>query len=117
MKTYKLLITDEIFSSLIADFNEMLKKTILTMQSKESENGKINLELKISLNQKLSGFENKEKKVFVNPKFHHKVTSSIQIKDEVSGEIDGEYELISDNGNCYIRKDDSQYSLFDDVEK
>lgn len=55
---YKLLITDDIFKGLRENFNSMLTRTLHTMRSKGSDSGKINLELKISLNHDVLEFNN-----------------------------------------------------------
>ena len=110
MKIHELLITDDIFSGLRLDFNMMMRKTLHTMQSKGSDSGEVNLKLKISLNHGLQ----KTGKKYINPKFEHKITSVIQMKNEVTGTIEGRYELNSDNGQYYIQEiEDPQCSLFD----
>ena len=119
MKTHELLITDDIFSGLRQDFNMMLRKTLHTMQSKGSDEGEVNLKLKIALRHEIKETETiifgKETKEYINPKFGHKVTSVIQMKDEVTGEIDGKYELTSNNGQYRIQEvENPQVSLFDD---
>ncbi len=118
MKTYELLITDNIFCELRENFNAVMKKTLFTMQSKGSDSGKINLELKIFLNHDVlelgSGIFGKETREYVNPAFEHKVTSTIQIKDEKTGKIDGKYELVSADGSYFIKEiENPQRSLFD----
>ena len=89
MKTHKLFITDEIFEEVRKNFNSVLMKTLHTMRSKGSDDGKVNLELKILLEHDTLEFSSfafgKETREYTNPIFEHKVTSSIQIKDEVTG--------------------------------
>ena len=119
MKTYELLITDDIFSGLRLDFNTMLRRTLHTMQSKGSDTGEVNLKLKIFLSHELqetgSIIFGKEEKEYINPKFEHKVTSVIQMKDEVTGTIEGKYELTSNNGQyCVQEIENPQVSLFDE---
>ena len=119
MKTHELLITDEIFTGLRQDFNMMMRKTLNTMQSKGSDVGEINLKLKIFLNHELqetgSAIFGSETKKYINPKFEHKVTSVIQMKDEVTGKIEGKYELNLNNGQYYIQEiENPQCSFFDD---
>lgn len=118
MKTYELLVTDDIFCELRENFNAVLKRTLFTMESKGSDSGKINLELKISLSHDVlesgSDIFGKETREYVNPAFEHKVTSTIQIKDEETGKINGKYELVSMDGKYYIKEiENSQRSLFD----
>lgn len=119
MKTHKLLITDDIFYELRANFNSVLTKTLHTMRSKGSDSGKVNLELKISLEHDILEFSSfafgKKTREYTNPMFEHKVTSTIQIKDEVTGKIKGKYELVSeDGGYCVQEIDNPQCSLFED---
>ena len=122
MKKYELLITDDIFTGLRTNFNMILRKTLFTMQSKDSDGGEINLKLKIALNHNILEFDNnvfgKEMKEYINPSFEHKITSSIHIKDETSGKICGKYELISENGMYYIQElENPQRSFFDNMEE
>ena len=119
MKTHELLITDEIFTGLRQDFNMMMRKTLNTMQSKGSDGGEINLKLKISLSHELLELDSSifggGTKEYINPKFEHKVTSVIQMKDEVTGKIEGKYELNLNNGQYYIQEiENPQCSFFDD---
>jgi len=119
MKTHKLLITDEIFNELRTNFNSVLIKTLHTMRSKGSDSGKVNLELKISLEHGILEYSSfafgNEKREYTNPVFEHKVTSTIQIKDEVTGKIKGKYELVSEDGSYYVQEiENQQCSFFDD---
>lgn len=119
MKTYRLSITDSIFEGVRANFNAILTRTLHTMRSKGSDNGKINMELKISLEHDIlevgSAVFGKETKEYTNPRFEHKITSTIQIKDEVTGKIEGKYELAEEDGLYFVQEiENPQRSLFDE---
>lgn len=121
MKTHKLSITESIFEGLRTDFNAILTRTLHTMRSKGSDSAKINMELKISLEHDIlevgSAVFGKETKEYTNPKFEHKITSTIQIKDDVTGKIEGKYELVEEDGLYFVQEiENPQRSLFDDLE-
>ncbi len=119
MKTRELLITDDIFKDLRQDFNIMLRRILHAMRSKGSDRGEINLKLKIVLSHELSELDSSifgnGTKEYINPKFEHKVTSTIQMREGLIGKIEGKYKLNSEDGKYYIQEiENPQCSLFDE---
>lgn len=108
--TMELTLEGIAFNGLKSDFNTMLRKTLNKMCQKESEQAEISVKVKIS-------FEKIEDMGIIKPKFDHKVSSAIQIKDEVSGCLKGDYMLAWDSSkNEYVMKPikDKQVSIFDE---
>lgn len=117
----KLNINSNAFESMKADFDKVLKRTLVNMQNKESDEATLTLKLSISLTEmEVPDFEsaspNAMRKIH-NPRFDHKVSSVMQIKTEESGHLKGEYELVWDEeAQDFVMKpiDDGQRTLFDD---
>lgn len=109
---------DDIFEFMKLNFDEMLNNILFSMQKKESDSGELTLKLKISLSTETKEqFDNifgKETISYIKPKFEHKITSSIQIKDERSGSFNEDYKLVSEDGKYYVQKiEDIQQNIFD----
>lgn len=116
---YELNLDSDAFGALKTDFNQILRRILSKMEKHESEEAKMNVEMKISLQKvdarDLSSNGNHTREV-LKPTFKHKVTSAISLKDEKSGFLGGNYELVwdEDSGDYILRPiDDGQYSLFD----
>lgn len=111
------------FSKMKADFNNILRKTICNMQIKESSDATLTIKLNISLTDATapdfsSPYSNTMRKI-IKPRFDHKISSVMQIKNEASGSLKGEYELVFDKyQNDWLMKpiDSGQTSLFDSVD-
>jgi ribosomal protein S25 len=125
MVKYALNLESEAFNSLKMDFNNMLRKILATMTQKESENGEINIKLKITLygttapDIQTSEYH-ADREVFC-PKFEHTITSSIQIKEKATGFVGGfDYELVWDKhlGEfVMLPVQDAQQSMFDEPDE
>jgi hypothetical protein len=122
---FRLSLKGDAFNALASDFDQMLRKTLNTMISKETEEAEITAKVKISLT---SGYAPDteqhayaaERETFI-PKFTHKVTLLMNTKDEKSGFTGGsDYELVwdKDQGDYFMRPikesgNSSQTSLFE----
>lgn len=116
----KMTLDSDIFDQLRTDFNFVLQRLIGNMLEKESNDGSMTLKLDISLdNEYIPNFDENvdgETREIHKPKFKHKVTSSVQIKDEKSGNMDSEMELVMDENGCYVLKpiaNTTQRTIFD----
>jgi len=112
-------INDNTFMDMKADFNNVLKKTLTNMELKESDAAEITLKLKITVTRENSPFEEPIREIVV-PKFDHRVSSVMQIKDEAIGSLGGNCELVFDTiaGEWVMREiDTGQQSLFDEPEE
>lgn len=88
------------FSDMKRDMNFVLQRLLGNMQEKGATEGSMTLKVDISLtNEYIPNYvpevEGESRKIS-KPKFKHKVTSAVQIKDEKSGNLDTEMELTFD---------------------
>ena len=103
-----LSIENDLFENLKVDFDDMLLRTVINMNSRGAEDGSISIKLNINL-------ERDENGTCIRPSFSHNISSAVTIKDKVAGEMIGDYELIWDdeNGNYALSLlDDGQETLF-----
>lgn len=88
------------FSDMKRDMNFVLQRLLGNMQEKGATEGSMTLKVDISLTDEYipnydPEIEGESRKIS-KPKFKHKVTSAVQIKDEKSGNLDTEMELTFD---------------------
>lgn len=85
------------FSDMKRDMNFVLQRLLGNMQEKGATEGSMTLKVDISLtNEYIPNYDPEvegESRKISKPKFKHKVTSAVQIKDEKSGNLDTEMEL------------------------
>ena len=117
--TIALTLESEIFNELKENFNAVLQKTLINMESKESEQAELTMKLKISLTNDtapdFSEIKYKAEREIVRPTFTHKISSVMQTKCEKSGEVIGDYELVwdKDSGKYIMRPiDNGQMTMF-----
>lgn len=88
------------FSGMKRDMNFVLQRLLGNMQEKGATEGSMTLKVDISLtNEYIPNYDPEvegESRKISKPKFKHKVTSAVQIKDEKSGNLDTEMELTFD---------------------
>ena len=100
-KQYELTLNSETFAALKADFDLVLKKTLSNMQKKGSDSAEVEVSLKIALSKaedsdiKINDLDGMREVLI--PRFDHKVASVLQIKDEASGTLGGNFELVFDD--------------------
>ena len=96
----ELTLNSSTFVALKADFDNALQKTLRNMQQKGSEAAEVKVSLKISFIKGVISdilLDNPEgQREMIIPQFDHKVSSVLQIKDEASGRLGGEFELVYD---------------------
>ena len=109
-KQYELTLNSETFAALKADFDLVLKKTLSNMQKKGSDSAEVKVSLKIALykaedsNIKINDLDGMREVLI--PRFDHKVASVLQIKDEASGTLGGNFELVFDeNRKSWIMRE------------
>lgn len=103
------------------DVNFVLQKLIGNMVEKGSANGSLTLKIDVSLTQEyIPNYDPKvegESRKINKPSFKHKVTSTVQIKDEKAGSMDTEMELAfdEDSGEYVLQPvaNTAQKSIFD----
>lgn len=88
------------FSDMKRDMNFVLQRLLGNMQEKGATERSMTLKVDISLtNEYIPNYDPEvegESRKISKPKFKHKVTSAVQIKDEKSGNLDTEMELTFD---------------------
>ena len=108
-------LENETLQAMKHDMDEIINKTIKTMQMSQSSEGTVTVKLKISIENR--GIANETVyRTGIIPKFEHDVQSVVQTKDKKSGQMSGENELVYDAENdCwYMRDIRAQISMFDD---
>lgn len=103
------------------DVNFVLQKLIGNMVEKGSTNGSLTLKINVSFTQEyIPNYDPKvegESRKINKPSFKHKVTSTVQIKDEKAGSMDTEMELAfdEDSGEYVLQPvaNTAQKSIFD----
>ena len=96
----KLVLEDSTFEEARQNFNRVLQRLLKNMIDSGSLEGAINLKIDVSLVQEyIPNYDPEvegESRKIQKPKFKHKVTSSITVKDELSGNKNPEMELVWD---------------------
>lgn len=111
----------ETFAGIKRDMNFVLQRLLGNMQEKGATDGSMTLKIDVSFDTEyIPNYDPKiegESRRIEKPKFKHKVTSTVQIKDEKSGNMDTEMELVFDEDTGeYVMKpiaNTEQRSIFD----
>lgn len=117
----ELRLDGELFDQVREDFNFVLQRLLGNMQEKGADSGALTLKLEIDFDtERIQNFDpdiEGETRTINKPKFKHKITSTVQIKDEKGGNMDTEMELVMDEeSGCYILQpvaNTTQRSFFD----
>ena len=117
----ELRLDGELFSQVRDDFNFVLQRLLGNMQEKGADSGALTLKLEIDFDtDRILNFDPSvegETREINKPRFKHKITSTVQIKDEKGGNMDTEMELVMDEETCYYVlqpvANTSQRTIFD----
>ena len=116
-----LVIEDETFEEARMNFNRVLQRLFKNMVDNDSMDGSITLKIDVSLeNDYIPNYDPDiagESRKIQKPKFKHKVSSNITVKDELSGNKNPEMQLVWDEERqmyvlAYITGTD-QRTIFD----
>lgn len=117
----ELRIEADTFEKLRRDANIVLQRALGTMKEKESMEGKVSITVDIKLMQEFipnfdPDIEGETRKI-LKPKFEHKVTSAINIKNEEKGSTNPEMAMVWDEDKqeyvlAYVNNTE-QRSMFD----
>lgn len=102
---YRMTIASGAFEKMRGDFDKVLQNTLRNMEQKESSYAEIGVKLKITLirSEVSDGSGMYMTREILKPRFEHKVTSVMNIKDEEKGFFLGECELVWDKeSDTYI---------------
>lgn len=117
----ELRLDGELFSQVRDDFNFVLQRLLGNMQEKGADSGALTLKLEIDFDtDRILNFDPSvegETREINKPRFKHKITSTVQIKDEKGGNMDTEMELVMDEETGYYVlqpvANTSQRTIFD----
>lgn len=100
----ELTLNAETFTSLKADFDSILNRTIGNMEMKGADEATVTLKLSIKLDKTTTYMENGALDV-TRPSFKHDVSSVMQVKDKKSGQLNEEMALVFDeeSGSYLLR--------------
>ena len=117
----ELVIEDVTFEEARMNFNRVLQRLFKNMVESDSTDGSITLKIDVSLESEYipnydPGIEGESRRI-QKPKFKHKVSSNITVKDELTGNKNPEMQLVWDEERqmyvlAYITGTD-QRSIFD----
>lgn len=117
----KLSLKSDTFNALTSDFDQVLRATLSGMVETEQNTAEVNVKVKITLtpdsapDYSVPGVAQQTRSI-TKPKFDHSVSSVIQRKENKSGSLAGNYELVWDRETCtYVMRpiDNGQMNLFD----
>lgn len=110
-----LSLNEETFAALKKDFDTILNRTLGNMEMKGATDATITLKLTVGLDERsFSVGEGVQK--YKKPTFKHEISSVMQIKDKMTGQLGGEYAMVwdEDEKRFVLRHfDGNQTSLFD----
>lgn len=114
MKSNVLPITmsSSTFSDLKRDMTIMLQGALAKMEEVGSDTGNVSAVINITIDKTPVTGEREYRSAKV-PKFKHKVTYNVPLKNDMGGEFGGEYELISEDGQVSLRPINGQTSMFE----
>lgn len=114
MKSTVLPITmsSSTFSDLKRDMTLTLQSALAKMEEVGSTTGKVSVSIAITIDRTPVTGEKEYRSAKV-PTFKHKVGYSVPIKNDMTGEFGGEYELVSEDGQVSLRPINGQTSMFE----
>ena len=120
-KKLPLTLDSDAFNAFKSDFNQMLRKLLLTMENQESEEGKLAVAMTVKLDKarardyQANGHD--AERDVITPTFSHKVSIALSFKDDKSGILKGDYEMRWDKElGAYVIEEinNGQTSFFDE---
>lgn len=117
----KLNLESDTFAEMKRDFDFVLQRLLGNMEEKKSTDGSLTLKIDVSfVKEFIPNYDpdvEGESREISKPRFKHKITSAVQIKDEKSGNLDTEMELVFDEDTGeYVMKpiaNTEQRTIFD----
>ena len=110
-----LSLNEETFSALKKDFDTILNRTLGNMEMKGASDAVITLKLTVGLDERSITIGD-DIQNYKKPTFKHEVSSVMQIKDKMTGQLGGEYAMVwdPDEKRFVLRRfDGNQTSIFD----
>ena len=114
-KEFKFEIEEPLFDQFRADYNEMLRRTFGMMTLRNIEDAVITTKQVIHFERQNipDGGISREASI---PRLKHDISAAMQLRDKMSGQIKGEYEIVFDSdGNPFYRPiNNGQTSMWDE---
>lgn len=110
-----LSLNEETFFALKKDFDTILNRTLGNMEMKGATDATITLKLIVGLDERSVSMGDAIQK-YKKPTFKHEISSVMQIKDKMTGQLGGEYAMVwdTDEERFVLRHfDNNQTSIFD----
>ncbi len=106
---HKLSLDGEVFRELKTDFEEAMHETLLRMQKTETRSASLNVKLTVTLEKRAS----MDGELYLSPRFEHRISTDISIKDSRDGFVEKEYRLVYDENNAFglEETDDGQLKM------
>lgn len=123
-KKYPLTLESDTMKAFKSDFNTMLRRLLSMMEQQEAEEGTLNAKIVVKLvkdttrDYQTNGYDGTRE--ITTPTFNHKVGIAMQFKDEKSGTLGGNYEMVWDKelgAYVMVEIDNGQTSMWDDETK
>lgn len=116
--TYNLDFDGETFNPVRHDADGVIKRLVKNMVEKGSNEGTVNIKINVSFGKQKVGTDEQNSRDVIVPGFTHKITSTMQIKDDINGGLSfDEMELVWDEEkNEYVIKPitgNAQMNIFD----
>ena len=113
-----LSLSGETFGTLKKDFDTIMARTIGNMQMKGAEDATITVKLSVSLEKRFVGGFGSGKDI-TKPTFKHDISSVMQVKDKMTGQLTGEHQLVWDDEEkkYVLRNIDSDQMTMDDIQE
>lgn len=123
-KKFPLTLESDTLNAFKSDFNQMLRRLLSTMEQQEAEEGTLTCKIVVKLmkdttrDYQANGYDGTRE--ITTPTFNHKVGITTQFKDEKSGTLGGNYEMVWDkelNAYVMVEINNGQTSIWDEDEK
>ena len=98
---------EDTFDELKADMTVSLNRLIRTMREFDSEKAAMTVKVEVTMHKAIG----EDGKTIIMPKFTHKVSSTVQAKDEKEGCVAGVYELVATDGGYVLKPIGEQMSM------
>lgn len=103
-------MASDTFDQLKTDMTRSLNKLLRNMQEYGSDKASMTVKMTVTLeDQELDNGEHG-----TVPKFEHKVSFVVQIKNETEGELSGEWILTNDDSSGFVLKPMGQIDMFEE---
>lgn len=123
-KKYPLTLESDTMNAFKSDFNQMLRRLLSMMEQQDAEEGTLNAKIVVKLvkdttrDYQTNGYDGTRE--IKTPTFNHKVGIAMQFKDEKSGTLGGNYEMVWDkelNAYVMVEINNGQTSMWDEEQK